>query len=498
MIVAFLNRKRIAGILLFILALGSKESALMFPFFYLLISWAYEKRVTRQTITWFIWLAGISIIYIILRITVLSFPAHIIPIQFSERFFSAFKSFLIYIQLLVFPKTLSMDRSFTYLKSPLNLPFIAGFTVFCTGLFLLFRFRNHRRQVLPGYWFMLSFLPISGIFTTLNANVSEHWMYTGCIGIFIYLALLLNKAPRKAFVATVSIVILSYGIRSMVRNFDWADEERFFKKSIEAFPDSPRLHHNLGVVYQHRGEYEKALSELKQAAFLRNKIMPGKDTLTSLMIAETLVKLGRVVEAGPYYNEVLATNPVHPIALADLADIAYADGDVQSAVKLLQICIENNQSYQPAYYKLGRVYLDQKNYQQAKKYLSIAVQMHPEDSLAHNLLGVTLKNTGNTAEAIREFELAVKYNPGETSFMLNLAFLLRENNQLQPAIYWYERAASIQPENPAILNELAVTYAISHNIAHAVTIWERILARYPDFAPAKENLAKALKTQKQL
>jgi len=124
--------------------------------------------------------------------------------------------------------------------------------------------------------------------------------------------------------------------------------------------------------------------------------------------------------------------------------------------------------------------------------------MHPEDSLAHNLLGVTLKNTGNTAEAIREFELAVKYNPGETSFMLNLAFLLRENNQLQPAIYWYERAASIQPENPAILNELAVTYAISHNIAHAVTIWERILARYPDFAPAKENLAKALKTQKQL
>jgi protein O-mannosyl-transferase len=493
MILAFSRGRYLAGVLLLIPALLSKESALLFPVLCLLFLWARDGVIPKKTACWLLGLFAVMAVYAGLRLTVLSFPAHITPVPFAERFLSAFKSLLIYLLLLVFPNRLSMDRSFPYLTTPLDPWFLCGFLVFVLTVALLVRYRRRRLLVFPGIWVLCTVLPVSSLIATLNANISEHWMYPGCIGFFLYLVLLLQRIGRRTIVlAAVALIAAGCTARSIVRNTDWNNEEKFYTRSIACFPDSPRMHYNLGVLYKQRGEYEKALAELRQAEQLRTAVAPQKDTLISLMLAETLVKLGRVSEAGNYYNLVLARMPTHPVALHDMARIALKDGDVNTAVGLLQECMRANPAYQPAYYELGRICLERGSPANAKKLLTVAVQMFPEDSLAHNLLGVMYRQAGDTASALREFELAHRYNPGEPSFMLNLAFLLRSVGQTDQAIAWYQQARAAAPDDPAIANELAVTCAMTGDVAHAVTLWEAIVKQHPDYAPARQNLARAL------
>jgi tetratricopeptide (TPR) repeat protein len=74
------------------------------------------------------------------------------------------------------------------------------------------------------------------------------------------------------------------------------------RKALEEEPDKAEYQDSLGWVYYMKGEYEKALEELQQAA---SKLKP-EDAVVFDHLAETLEKLGKADDAVRYWQKAIA------------------------------------------------------------------------------------------------------------------------------------------------------------------------------------------------
>ncbi|HOM26064.1 MAG TPA: glycosyltransferase family 39 protein, partial [bacterium] len=216
----------------FIFSLLSKEtSVLILPLFFLyLYSIGNLKKEKKSD---YIIITSIFLIYLILRKTVLNFGKTEPEEIFLYRFFTSFKAFLVYISILIFPFILSMERHLPYIKTPKDIDFISGLFLFILFLYFLWKKRNDKKILFAGLLFLLNFIFHSNTIIPLNGNLREHWMYVGAIGFFIYFVMLIEKIKKEKIKIALIILIFSlYGVRTILRNYDWLDPISFYEKSL--------------------------------------------------------------------------------------------------------------------------------------------------------------------------------------------------------------------------------------------------------------------------
>src|SRR6185503_6885176 len=115
--------------------------------------------------------------------------------------------------------------------------------------------------------------------------VAEHRAYINVLGAAIIIA---DRASRLRRPMIVSLaVLLAFGCLTFRRNALWNDEVLLWEDARAQAPEKLRPHVNLGALYQTRGQRDRAIKE---------------------------------------YEFVLARNPVHDGALANLAAL-YLDGN---------------------------------------------------------------------------------------------------------------------------------------------------------------------------
>jgi hypothetical protein len=135
--------------------------------------------------------------------------------------------------------------------------------VACVALLLwAIRAKQHRIALGMG-WFLLAWLPISGIFP-LNAPMAEHWMYVPMAGFWWALAELVWRfAPtlrlRQIAAGAFCLLAVLFAGLTVDRNRDWHDNERLFRATLHENPNSLRVAYNLAV------SYEDLLREAPQA-----------------------------------------------------------------------------------------------------------------------------------------------------------------------------------------------------------------------------------------
>ncbi|MCL4378503.1 MAG: glycosyltransferase family 39 protein, partial [Actinobacteria bacterium] len=202
-ILFFSERRYTFSLIFFVLSFLSKETAVLTPFLLLIYEHARNSSSVlsssgRDGIKiedgykkkwWTFIFFYISLIYGILRLTILKFTPIIAQAQFLPRFFTSFKAFFLYIWTLVFPFVLGIGRELPYVSSffsNIKDPyFIAGFILFVVFLFFLWKKRKNPYILFAGSWFLVSYSIISDIALPVNGNFREHWMYTPSIGFFI-------------------------------------------------------------------------------------------------------------------------------------------------------------------------------------------------------------------------------------------------------------------------------------------------------------------------
>ncbi|CAM9161923.1 unnamed protein product, partial [Ectocarpus fasciculatus] len=101
-------------------------------------------------------------------------------------------------------------------------------------------------------WFIVTFVPMSGVFLTLGTLLAERLLYIPSIGFCIVSALLLQRiseitgARRQGLFAAAALVVSLYSLRTIQRNPDWADDATLHLASLRVCPRSAKLNLQVG------------------------------------------------------------------------------------------------------------------------------------------------------------------------------------------------------------------------------------------------------------
>ena len=450
-------RYRIGMVFSFMLALLSKEPALTLP----LVATVYEHcfRRDRDQTSWrvkggrygVLWL--LSAAYIPFRIHILGAFApqmQMSTLSLYETFLSSLALVGNYIKLLFFPVQLVAFHVFEKSESWMDLDVLQGvglLLIAATGF--LYFFRKNRILAFSFIWFFATLSPMLNA-KWMAANVfTERYLYLPSIG-FCWLAgsliaHLTRGKGREARARTVaawtaiSIVLVLYAIRTVVRNRDWNNDIVLYTKTLAVYPNAPHIHNNLGTVYWDNGSVEEAEREFRAAAdlvpgnaiFLNNlglvfahqeryqeAVEKYQASLlakpyyadTHLNMGDVLRKMDRISEAELQYRAAVALSPLKARARNQLGKLYQEQGRFDEAEKQYRASIEGEVSHLP-FDGLGEIYFERGDLRTAKEFFRRALDSYPSDSRAHLGLAKIFLRQGLLDDARREFEQTLLTDP---------------------------------------------------------------------------------------
>ena len=344
----------IGASLLMLLALCSKEIALMWLVLFLLHLFAFEKKQPWRAR--FAMLAGMLVVFGI-YFGLHSLPAHRVPMEdgppdpLAARVLLMLRALGDYTSLIFYPSRLLMDRTLTspamyvnpaswYASLRYEYLSVIGSAALALGALLCGKVAPGRRlRVFGALWFVIAFLPISNLFP-LNAQVAEHWIYLASIGYLTFLAgcvmmLTLRWRAMAAYASAIAVVAL--GVRTAVRAGDWSNPATFYTRTIEDGGGTPRVFGNLAATFAKRGDYPK------QEAILRRTLATFPEfTPARIALGICLVKQDRATEAEAFLNfakpaadEVSRRFPRTWSAALNLAGVRAKAGAIDEALAIL-------------------------------------------------------------------------------------------------------------------------------------------------------------------
>jgi len=329
------------ALLAYFCALLSKETAIVGVALLPLVDWVRGGGVEapgamlRDLRRWRVWAsyAGTLGAFLLIRYLVLGrFSPEPPPRDYYlligqpvlTRLLTGMDIFVVYLGLLLFPVTLSADYS--YRQIPLQhaldspIPAVGALAAACLATTLVWA---TRRRVLPlvlglGF-FAIAYAPFSNLIVPIGVLVAERLMYLPSVGFCVAvawagLALARRCVPRGAPLwaraipaAMLVAVVLLYGTRTYLRNFDWRDAETLYAATAKASPECHAAHFNYSAVLLEEnrpGADALALPELQKAYEIRRDHYP-----TLVNLATAYFRLGEPEKARKIALEGLALQP---------------------------------------------------------------------------------------------------------------------------------------------------------------------------------------------
>lgn len=231
------------------------------------------------------------------------------------RLLTFIQNLFLYVQLLIFPKDLFMERDFTIpiQTNFLNVYFLV-FILFNSIFFFLIR--KSKILLFCFFAFYISFIPYMGI-VLINGIFYEHFLYLPLVFFFAFWIILATHArtllakavPKTQFgnrpallVLLVLLVLLS--LRTLSREFDWNDSIRFYSQTLKHAPKSIRIINGLGMAYAEKGDFDSALRQYSFGIRVNPKVPNLYHNLANIYAAE-----GKIDLAEKNYLKALEVDP---------------------------------------------------------------------------------------------------------------------------------------------------------------------------------------------
>ncbi len=323
----FAPKKFLIAAPLYMLALLSKESAIVFPALamacqFLLSQDRFDIRIYRKT--WPFWL--VAGIYVLIRLQALGHQhefyatANVYTEHASYRFYTFLATLPVYAKLLVWPTCLHMDRSFPVYPNPWNADVMGGAAILIAALTQIAWGRGRRGLPLTwGFlWFGIAHSLSTGIVIPVNGLIFEHWLYLPSVGLFLGATQSITtwlegnplRVKWKNPAAGLAIVAaLATGARTFNQNETWHDPIVFYNHLIHCGANTARVHNNLANAYSSLGRNTMAIEELKTAIKLSNDKYPQTDHNLALALLGQPDLPSHVDEAIGYLQRAIAIDP---------------------------------------------------------------------------------------------------------------------------------------------------------------------------------------------
>lgn len=318
------SKKYFVTVGIFALALMTRETMIVFPGVLALLD-VTNRIVNKKSIDFGPWMSvafvrllpfvGLTALYLLLRATVLNFGGTFNLYQeqnaftqdFFIRLFTFWKVLEMYIELLLAPLGLHMERQVAWSYSVDNIRVILGGVVMIgSGVIAILTLKKYPVVTFGIVWFWLFLLLTSNLAIPVNALMYEHWMYLPMIGFWLVVLFAVFWLCQRwrlliyfiVFLGAIYFAWLSY--LTIMRNFDWRDPIGFYTKTLEYAPGSVRLLNNLGMSYADSGYLEKAIETYNKATQAApNNAVPYHN------IGNAYNDLGQKEKAIEYYEKAI-------------------------------------------------------------------------------------------------------------------------------------------------------------------------------------------------
>jgi protein O-mannosyl-transferase len=393
-----------------IVAMFSKESAvILLPGALLLFA---VKDKLNTSILPVLVIMGVCVgFYLMVRTSVLSSTLGLQNVAFVDNPFSAEKnifnrilwsSIIIfqYIRLLVFPHPLIYDYSYN------SVPNDAAFSIAAFVLMLLliaagiWFWKKSRWVSFSIFFFFISLFLFSNTLIVIGAMKAERFVYFGTLSFAIVIALSAQHfmtRNKTAVWTAISLLILSYGAKTIARNADWQDNLTLYAHDVQLNPNSAKTHYYLG-------------------------------------------------------NELIKTTA--PNEKDSLKRMAYFRQGIEELEKAIAIFPD----YPDAYTQIGVAYYKNKDYPKAEENYLKSLKLNPNSNTALNNLGAIYFETGRIQDALVMFQKTVQVSPNFLDGWLNLGSCYGMLTQYENALNSFDRALELSPDNAKAWNFKAVTY----------------------------------------
>ena len=409
---------------LFVLAMLSKSSVVMFPVILLLYAWWRRGRVDWRDLGASAPFFAVSIVLGLITIqfqTTRAMAQLPIPAEgLASRVAAAGPALLFYLIKAVLPAGLLPIYPPFGLNGPVPWKALAWCAVIGGLLLCWMRRASWGRHALLGLgFFFLNLVPVLGVvpmaFLRISP-VSDHFAYLPLAGLAGLAAAAAGRwrataRPSVFWVCAVLTVACCIGAsRRYARNF--ASEEDLWVYTLQRNPRAWLAHNNLGIVLAQSGRLGEAIAHGEEAV----RLQPGfPEARSNLGLA--LTEAHRLPEAIDQLTEAVRLNPNLAGARLNLGRALLAAGRGSEAVAQFEQVL-SLQPQNPV----------------ARKDLAVA----------HNNFGNALARAGSLHEAVAEFERSLQLDPGNSGTHRNLGHALQAMGESREASLQFEEADRLE------------------------------------------------------
>jgi len=361
-LVFYIKNNLIAGAF-YAVALLSRENALILPFLILLYHYSFRVKIKAKL---FLPIVGVSIAYIIMRLTILK---HLLTIAqvgtettFLERLPGVFVAIAAYIKILFFPVDLHMEYGnalFTF-ANPAAILGLA-ITIILLGIAFV------KRKTMVSFailWFFIALLPMSNLYP-ISAYMAEHWLYVPSVGFFIIIAYALNllyekvihksrgglSLPYFCVVGSAIALVAFWSYLTIEQNKYWRALIPFYERTLKYAPESKRINNDYALALQSEKRYDEAEAVYEKLI----KLYPDA-TDVYVNLSSLSVKTGRYEKAVALCKKAIELEPVNATAYNNLSVAYYALGHYKEAVYYCKQAIHYGYRVNPKLLELLKPY----------------------------------------------------------------------------------------------------------------------------------------------
>lgn len=469
---AHIKRRFLVAILCFLLALFSKESAVIFPGLVLLgeiarpVRGSHESVRMRDTIPWSP-LAGYAaalVAYLGLRYAILGHlfgggtlvagdPLNpLIDAPAVTRVLTSVKVVGVALRQSLFPRVLCVNYGYNQLPVVAGLSaqsiFMVAAVVCGVGLagWAALRWMEPRRLrtvALGAGLFLVAFLPTSNLFFPVISIFGERYLYLPVLGVCLGAAALLD-APRRRWALAAGLIVLA-GARTVARNTEFLDPLAYYTAGSRACPDSAGAHYWLGITLRQAGQLDGSEQEHRKALAIAPHYADARGEL-----GLTLLLSGRTESAEKELTEAARLKPADWQVRSNLADLWTRTGRIDQALRAYAALADEVPGNAEVVGNYAGALLEAGREAEARAIFVRLDRDAPASAAGPNGLGALAAKDGRWDEAAAIFGEAARREPLDANAVYNQALALANMGRVEEAVGVLKRALDAGVVDPGI------------------------------------------------
>ena len=431
-----------------ILALGSKENAIMLPIVLLVYDLFLIQGITKKNFKRYSFFLLMVLVSCVAAALLLAGPSIInleaLVSSYQNRGFTLYERLLteprvifFYISLLLYPMPdrLCLEHDIT-LSTGFLTPVSTFVSILVIALILCLTLVYAKKRPLISFcilFFFMNHLVESSVFPL--ELIFEHRNYFPSMLFFVPIVIVLTMGISYFFgkrylqmliAAFIILVLIGWGHSTYVRNMVWKDDESLIFDCVGKYPSLARPHHNLGVYYGKKEMLQNAIGEYRIALSRENRNNLVACNWTYYNLGAIYQKLRKDDEALFYYNQAQKYQPHFAPTHIGKGILFMRKGRYEEAASEFEKAINSDPDNVSAYGNLGFLFLLTGEIDKAITNLNLASLRDPENAKVMRHLGVAYELDGNTGEAFLQFRKALSHDKTDPFTLLNLAALYSE------------------------------------------------------------------------